>query len=138
VGRWPLELCARVLGDSPGLASNLVSSSGALLAYLPGVAAPPKHQGAFDHPAPALVCPAEDEWAAAEARLLPPREQLEVLRGPATTRASTCSSLAAATGGCWAPRPLAELAAERRLPVARVAMHKDAANSATSSATSPW
>jgi len=60
VGLWPLVLFALVLGDSPELVSKLVSSGGALLAYLLGVAAPPKHQGAFDHPSPATMCSAED------------------------------------------------------------------------------
>lgn len=61
VGLWPMGVFALVRGDSPGLVSKLVSSSGALLAHLLGVAAPPKHHGAFDHASPAMVCSAEDE-----------------------------------------------------------------------------
>ena len=50
-------------------------------------------------------------------RSLPPREQLEVLRGLAESLAGAFSPLEAATNAFWAPRTLEELAAERRVPV---------------------
>ncbi len=53
----------------------------------------------------------------AAARSLPPREQLEVLRGLAESLAATYPPLEVAAAAFWALRSLDELAEERHIPV---------------------
>ena len=53
----------------------------------------------------------------AAARSLPPREQLEVLRGLAQSLAGVYVPLEDAAATFWSSRPLDELAAERHIPI---------------------